>query len=62
MRERHGVEIPSAELVMFTQWTAADPVSPWESKREKRIFNYSRVINPFVHGVAPDPAGAFSWE
>ena len=62
MQERHGVEIPPTELEMFTEWTAADPVSPWEAKREKRIFSYSRVINPFVHGVGADQAGACGWE
>jgi len=62
MQLRHGVEIPSTELAMFVQWAAQDPVSPWESKREKRIANYSRVINPFVHGIAPDRAGACPWE
>ena len=62
MQQRHDVEIPPAELAMFTLWTAADPVSLWESEREKRIFSHSRVINPFVHGVAPDAVGACSWE
>lgn len=62
MQQRHGVEIPPAELEMFTEWAAADPVSPWESEREKQIFDYSRVINPFVHGVQTDAAGACGWE
>ena len=57
MHLMHGVEIPPDEMAMFIQWTSEDPVSPWESKREKRIAKYSRVINPFVHGVTPDAAG-----
>ena len=27
---RHGVAIPSEERDMFDQWSADDPVSPWE--------------------------------
>ncbi len=62
MQLRHGVAIPPEEVAMYVEWSEGDPVSPWESKREDRIAKYSRVINPFVHGVAPDTAGACSWE
>jgi deoxyribonuclease-1 len=62
MQLMHGVEIPPDEQSMFVQWAAQDPVSPWETEREERIAAYSRVINPFVHGVTPDPDGACPWE
>ena len=62
MRLRHAVEIPDGELAMFQEWAAMDPVSPWESDREDRIADYSRVINPFVHGIEGDPSGACPWE
>jgi deoxyribonuclease-1 len=62
MHARHGVEIPPDEKQMFMQWSAMDPVSEWESLREERIADYSRVINPFVHDVAPEAAGACPWE
>lgn len=62
MRAAHGVEIPPYEEAMFLQWAAADPVSPWEIERERRIAAYSRVNNPFVHGVTPSAAGACPWE
>lgn len=62
MELRHGVEISPAEHTMFAAWAAADPVSPWESKREKRIAKYTFVVNPFVHGVAADASGACPWE
>ena len=62
MSLRHGVVITSDERDRFERWSANDPVSPWESKREKRIFNYTFVRNPFVHGVTPNSSGACSWE
>jgi len=62
MHVRRGVEIAPDEMAMFMIWSAGDPVSPWESTREKRISKYSRVINPFVHGIASDSNGACSWE
>lgn len=62
MHLMYGVEIAPSELAMFVQWSAQDPVSPWESEREKRIADHSRVVNPFVHGATPDPAGACPWE
>lgn len=62
MREAHGVEIMPEEEVLFARWAEADPVSPWESERERRIARYSRVNNPFVDGVEPDETGACAWE
>lgn len=62
MSVRHGVVIHTAERAMFERWSENDPVSPWESKRESRVFNHTFVHNPFVHGVTPIPAGACSWE
>ncbi len=58
----HGVAIPDEERVLFEQWSAADPVSPWESERETRIAAYTRVNNPFVDGVEPSDIGACPWE
>ncbi len=62
MSFRHGVVISQAERDMFEAWSANDAVSPWESQREKRIFDYTFVQNPFVHGVTPVAAGACPWE
>jgi deoxyribonuclease-1 len=47
---------------MFDQWSADDPVSPWEKQREVRNFDHAFVHNPFVQGVTADPTGACSWE
>jgi endonuclease I len=47
---------------MFDQWSADDPVSPWEKQREARIFDHTFIHNPFMQGVIADPAGACSWE
>ncbi len=46
---------------MFDQWSADDPVSPWEKQREARIFDHTFVHNLFVQGVTADPAGVCSW-
>ena len=62
MSFRHGVAIPPAEQTMFEQWSIDDPVSPWESERESRIFDHTFVQNPFVHDVPPVSTGACSWE
>ncbi len=62
MQLRYGVAIPPEEVAMYVAWSEMDPVSPWESEREERIARYSRVINPFVHGVTPNSAGACAWE
>lgn len=59
---RHGVTITPDERDRFESWSASDPVSPWESKREKRVFVHTFVQNPFVHGVTPVAAGACPWE
>jgi deoxyribonuclease-1 len=58
----HGVEITAEERGMFERWSINDPVSPWESERERRIAAYSRVNNPFVDGVSPSEVGACPWE
>lgn len=62
MASRHGVDITLAEHAMFEAWSNADPISPWESEREKRIAKHTFVRNPFVHGLATDPTGACPWE
>ena len=62
MSFRHGVAISQEERDMFEQWSADDPVSKWESQREKRIFNHTFIHNPLVHDVAVDPAGKCPWE
>lgn len=60
--ERHGVVLLPGEKEMFERWSQMDPVSPWESEREKRIRKYTFVANPFVRGVVPDIKGACPWE
>jgi len=62
MEQVYGVEIGQLQRAMFERWSDEDPVSPWESERARRIAEYSRVINPFVDGVEPDPAGSCTWE
>jgi len=62
MSLRHGVTIIPDERDRLEQWSANDPVSPWESQREKRIFDYTFIQNPFVHDVTPVAAGACPWE
>ncbi len=62
MSFRHGVVIPPDERAMFERWSGADPVSPWESQREKRIFDHMFVQNPFVHDKETNAAGACPWE
>ncbi len=62
MSFRHGVVIPQDERDMFEEWAENDPVSPWESEREDRVFKYTFVHNPLVDGVTPDTAGACTWE
>ena len=41
MSLRHGVTITPDERDMFERWSTDDPVSPWESQREKRVFDYT---------------------
>ncbi len=62
MRLMYGVEVPPHELAMFMRWAAEDPVSHWESERERRVADHSRIVNPFVHDAPADPAGACPWE
>lgn len=62
MRDQHGVVIPADEEAMFEAWSQADPVSPWESERERRVAAFSGVSNSYVSDVAPDISGACSWE
>lgn len=62
MNDMYGVQIPPAERAMFLLWASADPVSPWESEREKRIAKHSRVNNHYVNDVTPGPAGSCPWE
>ncbi len=54
--------LPFPTFVLPLYLAADDPVSPWESQRENRIFDYAFVQNPFVHGVTPVAAGACPWE
>ena len=62
MSARHLVAMDDNEITMYQNWSAKDPVSPWESEREQRIHDFSGVSNPFVRGITPDEAGACSWE
>lgn len=57
MRDRHGVYTTPDEEEMFARWSAADPVSPWESEREKRISSLTGVSNLYVKGQPVDRAG-----
>ena len=62
MHDRHGVVIPDAEWDMFVDWAEADPVSPWEAERDRRIGLVQGNNNPYVAGWIPDPTGACNWE
>ena len=62
MEWRHGVEIMQDERAQFARWAAQDPVSPWESEREQRIFSLTGWRNPFVVDVPIDRTGACTWE
>lgn len=62
MEAEHGVWIPTDERAMFIEWMDADPISPWEAERERRIFDLTGVRNQYVAGGGTDPAGACSWE
>ena len=35
MEQKHRVVIPPSEREMFLRWSERDPVSPWESKRQR---------------------------
>lgn len=59
---RYGVVFASGEEEMFLRWSKMDPVSPWESMREKRIRDYTFVTNPYVRGQTPDISGACPWD
>jgi deoxyribonuclease I len=62
MHETHGVRIPDDEWDMFVEWSANDPISPWEAEREERIFAATGNRNPYVHGGGVDGAGSCEWE
>lgn len=62
MELRYGLAMPPDEKAMFVRWAGLDPVSPWESEREARISDYSRIVNPFVRGAIPEATGACPWE
>ena len=62
MEDAHGVWIPRDEREMFVAWMDADPISPWEAERERRIFAQTGVRNHFVAGGGADVAGACPWE
>jgi deoxyribonuclease-1 len=62
MSVRHSVVMDDAEVAMYQQWSAKDPVSPWESARERRIAEFTGVNNPFIRGVEPTQTGACAWE
>lgn len=62
MHDEHGVVIPDDEWEMFEEWADSDPVSPWEVERDARIAAIQGNHNPYVGGVAGDPAGACPWD
>ena len=61
-KDRWGVEFEPGEQEMFERWSGMDPVSPWESEREKRIRKYTFVSNPYIKGQKPDLSGSCPWE
>ena len=58
MRHQYKVKLSIAEEVMFHRWAEADPISPWESERERRISKLTGISNPFISGFAVANAGA----
>ena len=62
MNDTYGVLIPDEEWNMFVEWSASDPISPWEAEREDRIFAASGRRNPYVYGGGVDDAGSCEWE
>jgi len=62
MADMHGVTISAGERTMFEAWDDADPVSPWEKERDKRIAKVQGNSNPFVVSRTPKAAGKCSWE
>ena len=62
MHERHGVIISDEELAMFNEWSANDPVSPWEKTRHDRIAAIQGNVNPFVADKEPNASGSCLWE
>jgi len=62
MRLAHGVVIDTATEALFFEWSANDPVSPWERTRHDRIAAIQGNGNPYVEGTTPDTVGSCSWE
>ena len=61
-RDKYNMKLEPSEEEMFTAWSNQDPVSPWESERERRIAEFSNTSNPYVSGITPTEKGACSWE
>ena len=59
MDAAYGLELSEAEAARLERWAAADPVSPRELARARRIERITGRANDHVQDVeAPDPAGA----
>ena len=62
MADVHGVVMTAAERATFSSWDQADPVSPWEKERDRRIEMEQGNSNPYVASRAANDAGKCSWE
>jgi len=62
MNDQHGVAIPDVEWNMFVEWDQADPISPWELERDRRIAAVQGNHNPYVRGAEGDADGACPWD
>ncbi|WP_208976368.1 endonuclease [Polycladidibacter hongkongensis] len=48
MRATYGLALTDAEAALYESWSAADPVSPEELRRNRLIFELQGNINPFI--------------
>lgn len=62
MIANHGVSVDASFAEMLHEWSVADPVSPWESRREQRIYDATGRANPLIRGITADISGACPWE
>jgi deoxyribonuclease I len=60
--ERYGLRLKSRQWKMLEQWSAKDPVSPWEAEREKRVAALTGVSNNYVRGAPVSRKASCPWE
>jgi deoxyribonuclease I len=60
--ERYGLKLKSSQWKMFEQWSAMDPVSPWEAERERRVAHLTGVPNHFVRELPVSNRGSCPWD